>query len=323
MARGGCHPGCRRADRAALVARAAHPDGGGERPLPARNRAAATSGPTIPELDPALDGVHTVIAGDAPADPGDMAVTVPARPSGTPSTAPDLARDIRAWLAEDIGDGDRTTDATRPRRRHAVAPTCCSRSPASCAASTSSARCTRRWTHGSASRRRSPTATWCDPASWARSHGPARAILTGERLALNLLGRLSGIATLTRRYVDAVAGTGAVILDTRKTTPGPARRREMGRPLWRRHQPPDGAARRGAHQGQPPAVRRGTSPHAVARARAGRPAGRGRMRHPRPGARRPRGGRRPDPARQHVPSRSWRTPSGWSVAGSRWRPPAV
>jgi nicotinate-nucleotide pyrophosphorylase (carboxylating) len=54
----------------------------------------------------------------------------------------------------------------------------------------------------------------------ARVSGPARAILTGERLALNLLGRLSGIATLTRRYVDAVAGTGAVILDTRKTTPG-------------------------------------------------------------------------------------------------------
>jgi nicotinate-nucleotide pyrophosphorylase (carboxylating) len=45
-------------------------------------------------------------------------------------------------------------------------------------------------------------------------------VLTGERLALNLVGRLSGIATLTRRYVDAVAGTGAAVLDTRKTTPG-------------------------------------------------------------------------------------------------------
>jgi nicotinate-nucleotide pyrophosphorylase (carboxylating) len=45
-------------------------------------------------------------------------------------------------------------------------------------------------------------------------------VLTGERLALNLVGRLSGIATLTRRYVDAVEGTGATILDTRKTTPG-------------------------------------------------------------------------------------------------------
>ena len=50
--------------------------------------------------------------------------------------------------------------------------------------------------------------------------GPGRAILSGERVALNLLQRMSGIATATRRYVDAVAGTNAVILDTRKTAPG-------------------------------------------------------------------------------------------------------
>lgn len=50
--------------------------------------------------------------------------------------------------------------------------------------------------------------------------GPGRALLTGERVALNFLQRMSGIATLTRRYVDAVAGTQAVILDTRKTAPG-------------------------------------------------------------------------------------------------------
>jgi nicotinate-nucleotide pyrophosphorylase (carboxylating) len=50
--------------------------------------------------------------------------------------------------------------------------------------------------------------------------GLERAILTGERTALNFVGRLSGIATLTRRYVDEVAGTGVAILDTRKTTPG-------------------------------------------------------------------------------------------------------
>ena len=50
--------------------------------------------------------------------------------------------------------------------------------------------------------------------------GAAAPILTGERTALNFLGRLSGIATLTREYVQAVEGTGAVILDTRKTTPG-------------------------------------------------------------------------------------------------------
>jgi nicotinate-nucleotide pyrophosphorylase (carboxylating) len=50
--------------------------------------------------------------------------------------------------------------------------------------------------------------------------GAARSILTAERVALNFLQRLSGVATLTRRYVEAVAGTGARILDTRKTTPG-------------------------------------------------------------------------------------------------------
>ncbi len=50
--------------------------------------------------------------------------------------------------------------------------------------------------------------------------GPVRALLTGERTALNLLCHLSGVATLTRAWVDEVAGTGARIRDTRKTTPG-------------------------------------------------------------------------------------------------------
>ena len=54
----------------------------------------------------------------------------------------------------------------------------------------------------------------------AQVSGSARGLLTGERTALNLLGRMSGIATLTRQFVDAVAGTKAVILDTRKTAPG-------------------------------------------------------------------------------------------------------
>jgi nicotinate-nucleotide pyrophosphorylase (carboxylating) len=54
----------------------------------------------------------------------------------------------------------------------------------------------------------------------ARLTGPARGLLTAERTALNLLQHLSGIATLTRHYVDAIAGTGTVLLDTRKTIPG-------------------------------------------------------------------------------------------------------
>ena len=54
----------------------------------------------------------------------------------------------------------------------------------------------------------------------ARAEAPARAVLAAERTGLNLMGRLSGIATLTRAYVEAVAGTGVRITDTRKTTPG-------------------------------------------------------------------------------------------------------
>lgn len=53
-----------------------------------------------------------------------------------------------------------------------------------------------------------------------RISGAVRSILTAERTALNFLGRLSGIATLTRRFVDAVAGSKATVVDTRKTTPG-------------------------------------------------------------------------------------------------------
>jgi nicotinate-nucleotide pyrophosphorylase (carboxylating) len=61
---------------------------------------------------------------------------------------------------------------------------------------------------------------WRESGSVARVQGSARAILSGERTALNFLGRLSGVATLTARFVDQVRGTGARILDTRKTTPG-------------------------------------------------------------------------------------------------------
>jgi nicotinate-nucleotide pyrophosphorylase (carboxylating) len=58
------------------------------------------------------------------------------------------------------------------------------------------------------------------PAVIARADGPARSLLAAERTALNLLGHLSGVATLTAEFVRAVEGTGARILDTRKTTPG-------------------------------------------------------------------------------------------------------
>jgi nicotinate-nucleotide pyrophosphorylase (carboxylating) len=63
---------------------------------------------------------------------------------------------------------------------------------------------------------------WRDgvPAEVLFASGPAAGLLVAERTALNFLGHLSGVATLTARFVEAVAGTGAAILDTRKTTPG-------------------------------------------------------------------------------------------------------
>ena len=61
---------------------------------------------------------------------------------------------------------------------------------------------------------------WREPGPLVELSGPAAAILSGERVALNFVGRLSGVATLTARFVQAVEGTGARILDTRKTTPG-------------------------------------------------------------------------------------------------------
>ena len=78
-------------------------------------------------------------------------------------------------------------------------------------------------------RRVDPSLRWrahADEGAWragglaAEIAGPAAAVLTGERVALNFLGRLSGVATAAARFVAAVEGTGARILDTRKTTPG-------------------------------------------------------------------------------------------------------
>ena len=74
-----------------------------------------------------------------------------------------------------------------------------------------------------------------------RLDGNARAMLTAERSALNTLQHLSGIATLTRRYVDAIAGTGATLLDTRKTLPGLRAAREICGADGRRAEPPHAA----------------------------------------------------------------------------------
>ena len=127
--------------------------------------------------------------------------------------------DVRAFLAEDVGDGDVTTETVVPADARLSASLILRTSAASCAASRSPRR-------SSASSIRDVEFEYVAhdgdevQGEVARVTGNARALLTGERTALNLLGRLSGIATLTRRYVDAVEGSAATILDTRKTTPG-------------------------------------------------------------------------------------------------------
>ncbi len=128
------------------------------------------------------------------------------------------AFDVRAFLAEDLGDGDVTSDAVVPADARLDASLLLKEEGVVCGLDVAEA----------VFRELDPDVAFESLArdgdaargEVARVSGNARALLTGERTALNLLGRLSGIATLTRRYVDAVAGTGATILDTRKTTPG-------------------------------------------------------------------------------------------------------
>lgn len=125
--------------------------------------------------------------------------------------------DVRAWLAEDLGQGDATTQSVVDPDTTCEARVLLKERGVVCGLDVAAA------VFLELGARLEPLVAdgdLLDPAPVGNVSGPARAVLTGERLALNLLGRLSGIATLTRRYVDAVEGTGATILDTRKTTPG-------------------------------------------------------------------------------------------------------
>jgi nicotinate-nucleotide pyrophosphorylase (carboxylating) len=122
-------------------------------------------------------------------------------------------------LAEDIGSGDLTTESVVPAAAHAQA-VIEQRAAGVPAGLDVAAEVFRRLDAGVALEPLAAEGEWSEPGPLAELSGPARAILTGERVALNFVGRLSGIATLTARYVAAVEGTGARILDTRKTTPG-------------------------------------------------------------------------------------------------------
>lgn len=141
-------------------------------------------------------------------------MTIPA------ALSPEIIACIRRALAEDIGPGDATTDSIVPVGALSAGQIIAKQAGIIAGLDVAAATfrqvderivCTPLVAEGAAVTNRQPLATVA---------GPARGLLTAERTALNFLGRMSGIATLTRRFVDAVAGTGAVILDTRKTAPG-------------------------------------------------------------------------------------------------------
>jgi nicotinate-nucleotide pyrophosphorylase (carboxylating) len=132
----------------------------------------------------------------------------------------DTRRLVREALAEDVGNGDVTTEATISAQSRSRAEVI-ARQPlvlagidvTECvfAQVSSKIQATRKARDGQKLRRSDVI---------LELSGPTRALLTAERVALNFLQRLSGVATLTAQYVAAVHGTGAKIFDTRKTTPG-------------------------------------------------------------------------------------------------------
>jgi nicotinate-nucleotide pyrophosphorylase (carboxylating) len=135
-----------------------------------------------------------------------------------PELPPDIDDDVRRALAEDVGTGDRTaalvpdvhTRAELITREHTVL---CGTAWFDAVFQNLDARVRVDW-------RRRDGERIAAGETLCVLEGPARALLTGERTALNFLQTLSGTASATARYVDAVRGTRAVILDTRKTLPG-------------------------------------------------------------------------------------------------------
>ena len=132
----------------------------------------------------------------------------------------ELERLVERALAEDVGAGDVTSEATVAADARALARIT-QKQPGVVFGLTAAAEVFRQTGAGELERR-VEEGRWTEsvPVAVAEVAGPARALLAAERTALNLLGHLSGVATLTARYVEAVRGTGAAILDTRKTTPG-------------------------------------------------------------------------------------------------------
>jgi nicotinate-nucleotide pyrophosphorylase (carboxylating) len=128
---------------------------------------------------------------------------------------------IEAWLAEDVGRGDRTTTATVPTDLEGRARIE-ARSPGVIAGLGVAGLCFELASDGRVSvSDRVADGDEVEPGAVVTVvEGPLAPILTAERTALNILGRLCGVASLTRRFVAAIDGTASTIVDTRKTTPG-------------------------------------------------------------------------------------------------------
>ncbi|CAA9511697.1 MAG: Quinolinate phosphoribosyltransferase [decarboxylating] [uncultured Solirubrobacteraceae bacterium] len=132
------------------------------------------------------------------------------------SSLPDV---VRRALEEDVGPGDATTESTvAPDARARARIT--QKAPGVIFGLDAAELAFRELDPGAVLERHVEEGTWRDGGPVLTIEGSARAILTGERTALNLLGKLSGVASATALAVREVEGTGTRILDTRKTTPG-------------------------------------------------------------------------------------------------------
>ncbi|HEU4657988.1 MAG TPA: carboxylating nicotinate-nucleotide diphosphorylase [Capillimicrobium sp.] len=131
----------------------------------------------------------------------------------------DLSEIVARALVEDVGDGDVTTLATVPPDARAVA-TITQKAPGAIYGFDAAEEAFRQLDPAVRCERLVDEGVWRDGGPVLRVEGSARGLLTGERTALNFLGRLSGVATAAARAARAVDGTGATVLDTRKTTPG-------------------------------------------------------------------------------------------------------
>ena len=139
--------------------------------------------------------------------------------SPSPTLPDDIAETVQCALAEDVGSGDLTA-ALMPESQTARAQVVTRQDAVLCGTAWFDEVFRQLDTRVRVAWKTSDSMAIRGGQTLCQIEGPARAILTGERTALNFLQTLSGVATRTHAYVDAVRGTKAIVLDTRKTVPG-------------------------------------------------------------------------------------------------------